>query len=224
MIISGMFGVMLGSILWMDRVFMFQFMVSRPIIMAPLIGLVMGDVRVGLLVGASFELLWLNAPPVGAYLPNDESFCTAVAVPVAVCASGSMSSAAAAGLSILMCIPLSFVGRLLDTHLRTINERLVPKGEEASERGVSRALRKALGRSYLYAFVSIGACALILTAATSLFSGLLPEKVLVPLSSMPAVSIVVGLAALVSKDFPRRAHTGMFILGMALVLLMTWIL
>ena len=84
MITEGFLGVLSGSLLWMDRVYIFQLMISRPMIMGPIIGFVMGDVKIGILIGASLELLWLNAPPVGSYLPNDESFCTAVAVPVAV--------------------------------------------------------------------------------------------------------------------------------------------
>jgi mannose/fructose/N-acetylgalactosamine-specific phosphotransferase system component IIC len=224
MIMSGIFGVLLGSILWMDRVFMFQFMVSRPMIMAPLIGLAMGDVKIGLFVGASLELLWLNATPVGAYLPNDESFCAAIAVPVAVTASVTMSDASAAGLAILLSMPFSFVGKSLDTYIRTINERLMPNTGEISERDVGSALRKALGRAFFYALISIGSCTLLLSAVAWLIRGYLSEIVHTALSIMPFACIVIGLAALVSKDIPRRLPTGMFVLGLALVLLLTWIL
>ena len=224
MIISGTMGVLLGSILWMDRVFMFQFMVSRPMIMAPLIGLVMGDVKIGFIVGASLELLWLNAPPVGAYLPNDESFCAAIAVPVAVNASLTMSDTSAAGMAILLSMPFSFVGRSLDMHIRTINEQLIPITGEVDERDVRSALRKALGRAFFYSVISIGASTLLMTTITSLIRDLLPEIILTSLSVMPFACIIIGLAALVGKDIPRRVPTGMFVLGLALVLLLTWIL
>jgi mannose/fructose/N-acetylgalactosamine-specific phosphotransferase system component IIC len=224
MIMTMIFGVVLGAVMWMDRVFMFQFMVSRPMIMAPLIGFVMGDIRAGLLIGASLELLWLNAPPVGSYLPNDESFCVAVAVPVAIFATGSMNVSAAAGYSILLSMPFSLAGRSMDMHLRTLNERLIPPGCERGEKEVRSAMRKALARAFLYALVSIGVCTAILVTATSFVKGYIPEFVLTSFSYMPFMCIVIGLATLVSKDIPRRAHSGMFVLGMALALVLAWIL
>jgi mannose/fructose/N-acetylgalactosamine-specific phosphotransferase system component IIC len=224
MIVSEILGILLGSILWMDRVFMFQFMISRPMIMAPLVGLIMGDVWIGILVGASLELIWLNAPPVGSYLPNDESFCAAVAVPVAVYAGGSMSTPSAAGFSILMSIPFSLVGRALDMHIRTVNERLIPVNGEIGEKDVGWAMKKALVRAFLFALVSIGACTATLTAVVVLLRNYLPGFILTSFSYMPFMCIIAGISVLVSKEVPRRIHIGMFILGAILILALTWIL
>jgi len=153
MIISGFWGVLAGSLLWLDRVFIFQLMFSRPLIMGPIIAFLMGDMKIGILIGASLELLWLNAPPVGSYLPNDESFCTAAAVPVAVLAGSSMDHSAAAGLSILLSLPVSLVGRSLDIRLRIINERLITPGGLISEKGVATVMKRAIVRTFIAAFV-----------------------------------------------------------------------
>jgi mannose PTS system EIIC component len=224
MIMSMILGALFGAVLWMDRVFMFQIMVNRPMIMAPLIGIVMGDIRAGLLIGASLELLWLNAPPVGSYLPNDESFCTAVAVPVAVFATGSMNASAAVGYAILLSLPFSLAGRSLDMHLRTMNERLITAGKEIGEQEVKYVMRKALARAFFYALICIGVGIAILVAFTSLIKGYIPGFILTSLSYMPFLCIIIGLSALVSKDIPRRVPTGMFILGVTLVLVLSWIL
>ena len=48
---------LVGGILGMDRIVM-QAMLSRPIVSAPLVGWVLGDVYTGLIVGALFELFW----------------------------------------------------------------------------------------------------------------------------------------------------------------------
>jgi len=217
-------GIVLGAVLWMDRVFMFQVMVSRPLVMAFLIGLAMGDIKTGMLVGASYELLWLNAPPVGAYLPNDESFCTAVAVPAAVFAGNFMAVPAAAGLSILLGMPFSMAGRSLDMHLRTINEKLIQPKPFPGEPAVRSAMRRALVRSFLYALASIGLCTLIVTAATFLMKGYLPAFIHVPLTYVPFICMITGLSALVTKDLPRRYPAGMLVLGIAVAYFMIWIL
>jgi hypothetical protein len=112
----------------------------------------------------------------------------------------------------------------LDMHIRTINEQLIPITGEIDERDVRSALRKALGRSFFYSVISIGASTLLMTAIASLIRDILPEIILTSLSVMPFACIIIGLAALVGKDIPRRVPTGMFVLGLALVLLLTWIL
>ena len=213
-----------GSLLWMDRVYIFQLMISRPMIMGPIIGFVMGDVKIGILIGASLELLWLNAPPVGSYLPNDESFCTAVAVPVAIMAGASMDHMAASGLSILLSLPAALMGRYLDTRLRTLNERLIPAGSQVMENDVSIAMRKAVARAFSLAFIMISACVIILGAITFFIKSVIPDGILAALKFMPFACVIIGLAALISKELPSKSHAGVFILGMTLVLLLTWIL
>ncbi|HVN72791.1 MAG TPA: PTS sugar transporter subunit IIC [Desulfomonilia bacterium] len=224
MIATGFLGVLAGTILWLDRVYLFQLMLSRPIIMGPIIAFIMGDVKIGLLVGASMELLWLYAPPVGSYLPNDESFCTAAAVPVAFMAGSSIDHTAAAGLSILLCLPVSLAGRSLDMRIRTLNEGLIPIGGEVLERDIKSSLRKAVVRAFVLAFLVLSACVIVIGMLASLIKPLFNGAVLNALSYMPFFCVVIGLAAIVSKEMPRKIHTGMFVLGMAIVLLLTWIL
>ncbi len=218
------FGVLAGAVLWMDRVFVFQFMVSRPMIMGPLIGLVMGDMRTGLLIGVSLELLWLNSPPVGAYLPNDESFCTAVAVPVAVMAASWASPTAAAGLSVLLSLPCSLAGRALDMRLRTMNEGIIARQANTGEREVSQALIKAVSRAFVMALVLLGFCTFVLGWVSSLLRTIIPDILMTALSSVPFACVMIGLASLVSREMPRKLHAGMFALGLVLVLVLTWML
>jgi mannose/fructose/N-acetylgalactosamine-specific phosphotransferase system component IIC len=224
MITEAFWGVLAGSLLWLDRVYIFQLMISRPMIMGPIIGIFMGDVKVGILIGASLELLWLNAPPVGSYLPNDESFCTAVAVPVAVIASVYMDNMAASGLSILLSLPAALVGRFLDTRLRMLNEGLLPAGSHVMEKDFSIAIRKALARAFSLAFIMISTCVILLGTITFFIKAVIPDGILTTLKFMPFACVIIGLAALISKELPSKAHLSVFILGMTLVLLLTWIL
>ena len=64
-----------------------SFMYNRPIIMGPLVGLVLGDLRLGIMTGATLELVWLGAFPVGASFViktgGDPGAAIALAVPVA---------------------------------------------------------------------------------------------------------------------------------------------
>ncbi len=224
MILSIFLAAAVGALLWLDRVYIFQFLVSRPIILSPIVGLSMGDVSTGLIVGASLELLWLNAPPVGAYLPNDESFCAAVATPAAVFASLSMNHAAAAGLALVVCLPFALLGRAIDTWIRTMNESLLPRDIEDIERTVSRSMAKALMRSYIIVFAALLVITGMFSVMIPLISSRLPAFIISTLGFMPTVSIIIGLAGLVAKDFPRLSRAGLFILGMIIVLTISWVL
>lgn len=44
---------------------------GRPLIMSTLVGLVLGDVKTGIMVGATLELVWLGVFPIGASNPPD---------------------------------------------------------------------------------------------------------------------------------------------------------
>lgn len=224
MIVQSLMGVLAGSVLWLDRVYIFQFMVSRPLIMGPIIAGIMGDMKIGLVIGASLELLWLNAPPVGSYLPNDESFCTAVAVPVAFFAAPLMGQIPASGLSILLCLPVALMGKALDTRLRTLNEGLMIPGKEILEKDISKAVKKAIARAFLYAFIAISACVILFGTLIRVVAYLIPGTLLSVLNFMPFACVIIGLAALISKEMPNRIHTGLFLLGMTIVLFVTWIL
>jgi len=224
MIATSFLGVLTGALLWLDRVYLFQLMLSRPIIMGPLSAFIMGDVKIGILIGASMELLWLYAPPVGSYLPNDESFCTAAAIPVAFIAGSSIDHTAAAGLSIILCLPVSLAGRSLDMHIRTLNEGLLSMSGEILEKDVKSAVIKASGRAFVLALLVLSACVIVIGILASLIIPFLGDVVLNSLSCMPFFCVVIGLAAIVSREMPRKIHTGMFVLGMAIILLLTWIL
>jgi mannose/fructose/N-acetylgalactosamine-specific phosphotransferase system component IIC len=223
MIIKVAMGIMAGALLWLDRVYAFQLMVSRPMIMSPLIGALMGNLTVGLAVGAALELLWLNAPPVGAYLPKDESFCAAAVTPAAVLAASWLPEAPAAGLALFAGLPLSLAGRSLDAHIRNLNQNLVTVSPAVAERTVGQAMAKALGRSFLYGLLALAAgtgalCAVVVVAAPRL-----PAPALTALSYMPSASVAIGLAGLVSNDISRPAKAGLFVLGMVMLLLLSWI-
>lgn len=51
--------------------FLASAMINRPLVMGALVGLVLGDLRTGVMVGATLELVWLGAMAIGASNPPD---------------------------------------------------------------------------------------------------------------------------------------------------------
>ena len=215
----------IGSILWMDRVYVFQFMLSRPIIMAPILGLVFGDVQTGLLTGACLELLWLNSPPVGSFLPEDESFCAAVATPVACYAASTMvPSAAAVGLSLVLSMPSVFIGKAIDTYQRRSSEALVDvKESDKLDKYIGKKLGKALVLAFVRVFSAIFILSLVLVVLVCFVGPSIPKDMCAALAYIPYLSITIGLASLVRTGRSLRLDIVSFLMGMITVFAIEWI-
>src|SRR4051812_2473903 len=64
---------LIGGLAAVERKGAFQFMLSRPIVLGPLLGWALGDARGGLLLGVPLELLFLGGVNLGGNLPDNES-------------------------------------------------------------------------------------------------------------------------------------------------------
>lgn len=93
---------------FLDKAFLHTFF-YRPIVIAPLVGLVFGDLSTGLQVGVSVELMFLAVVFVGTAIPPDETISAGLAA----------------------ALPISFIGQIFrQTRNSTIYEftqRMVDK-------------------------------------------------------------------------------------------------
>jgi mannose/fructose/N-acetylgalactosamine-specific phosphotransferase system component IIC len=74
-----------GGLICLDRVFI-QAMLSRPVVIAPLIGLLFNSPYTGLIIGAFIELIWIDRIPVGTYIPPNDSIAAILATSTAIIA------------------------------------------------------------------------------------------------------------------------------------------
>jgi mannose/fructose/N-acetylgalactosamine-specific phosphotransferase system component IIC len=114
---------LVGGVLALDATSVGQFMVSRPLVSGALTGWVMGDPRLGFLVGALLELYLLVSFPTGGARFPEGSTATVVAVAsaAAVDAPGAVAIGVAAGLV------WGQVGGVTITWLRRLNGHFVPE-------------------------------------------------------------------------------------------------
>jgi len=120
-LLAGLVSMLVG----LDRVAFAQFMISRPIVVGPLTGWVLGNTLIGLEVGMLVELLWLGRLPVGAAIPPDD---TQIALGATVMALSMEKFLGLHGmpiviLAVLVAIPLGKLGQLFDRLARYVNDR-----------------------------------------------------------------------------------------------------
>lgn len=77
---------LVGALLELDTTYAFQLTFSRGILAGPLLGLITGDVMIGLQVGIFTELLFIDISPLGGLLPPSSAICCTVSM--ALCTFG----------------------------------------------------------------------------------------------------------------------------------------
>ncbi|MEN6507623.1 MAG: PTS sugar transporter subunit IIC [Smithella sp.] len=144
-----------GSLLCLDRVFM-QTMICRPVIIAPVIGIILGNPYAGLIIGAILELFWMERIPIGIYIPPNDSIAAVLAASTAILAGQALGSVSKelTALSILLAIPFGIIAKRMDVKIVESNNLLSDQALEAAKRLDIRAIERAtcLGMAKLFAF------------------------------------------------------------------------
>lgn len=213
-----------GAVVALDSVQVGQVMISRPIVVGPLSGAILGDVETGLWVGALTELVWISILPVGAYTPPDSTLATFAAVAAAVPWGGG-APAVAAGIAV--GVPVGVVGRRVDMRLRHRMTRTSERVSAALEAGRI----PPLGAEILSGCAGPAAKTFLLVLATGILARIAADPVRDLLArATVARGLATGVALLPAVGFAMvtdllefRLHARFF-LGGALFAAVLWCL
>lgn len=154
-----------GNIILMFLIAFFAYMHSffgstmwnRPIVVGPLVGLALGDVEAGLKLGATLELVFMGAFPVGASNPPDFVSGTIIATAYVIMSGQSISSA------VLLAVPIATLVLLIDnlqmTFLLTHASHKADKyAQDGNIKGVERTqiIYSILNKVILALVVAVG--------------------------------------------------------------------
>ena len=213
----------------LDRTAVLQLMVSRPIVVAPLTGWLLGDALIGLQIGALVELLWMGRLPVGAAIPPDDTQ-VAVGSTVLAITMGQMmgfTGLAFTMLCILITMPLGKVGQLFDRWARHLNGRLLQRAQDAVAAGQWQVAEKSHLWGMGHFAVSSLATFMVIVAAGSLVLYYLAPLLIGPVTNAaPWLQValpVLGTSIILSSINVRRSLT-LFSASFTTALLMLWLL
>ncbi len=197
---------LLAGLIGVDRLAVGQFMISQPIVAAPIIGWVMGDFHTGLLVGAVLELFWLQGLPVGGYVPKDATLAAILTTALALGASPVRGVPDVAWITwvFLWVGLLMSPAAALDRWVRQKNAFLidVARSDGNIGRGITRAVWMGVGVFYLYYFcVTLPVLWLSAGALKSTYGWLSP-RLLPGLRLFFFLLPAMGMASLLT----RKAH------------------
>ncbi len=110
---------------------------ARPIIVGPLVGLVLGDLTTGVIMGATFESVFLGVIAVGGVRPADETIGAVIGTAIAILTSADTGSALA------IAVPVALLGSSLrQVSKAVIIPLFIPVMDKAAANGDQSALKK----------------------------------------------------------------------------------
>ena len=199
-------GLLYTFIMWFDGRVLSWSCLMRPIVLAPLSGLIMGDLNTGILMGAALESIYMGISSIGGATPADAPLAAIITTAFAILTDAGMETALALSIPIgtvmasfnSMCTPIwaslaPVLTKLITTgkvkefeitaHILTIVSILVP--------GLACAAAVAVGVEGLQAFLTM-----------------LPLWVMSGLGAASSMMMAVGFAILVSMIWSKE--TGYF--------------
>lgn len=109
-------------------------MMTRPIIMGPLVGLVLGNLEQGIIIGAALEALFIGVVMVGAAIPPDVGLAGVLATALAIMTDTGPEVAVA------IAMPFAVLAQGYNMLIFTIDSFFVEKGIEKAEIGDAKGL------------------------------------------------------------------------------------
>jgi mannose/fructose/N-acetylgalactosamine-specific phosphotransferase system component IIC len=121
----------------------FQFQLARPLVVGPIIGALLGDVTMGLKIGAELELIWMGIVGIGAAVPPDVVVGTGLATSLAILSNAGTEVALA------LAVPVAMGAQALDILIRTLNAGLAHRADRLADLGDY----KGIERTHLYGMI-----------------------------------------------------------------------
>ena len=108
--------------------------IRQPLFAALLIGLIMGDVKQAVIIGAAVQILYIGLVAAGSNLPADDCLAGLIAIPIA------LKSGLSPELAVAIAVPVGVMGVFVDQLRKTINVIFVHMADKYAEEGNTRQI------------------------------------------------------------------------------------
>lgn len=188
-------------------------MISRPVIAGPLIGLIMGDFTTGLAVGASVELMYMGVLPIGGSVPPNAQIAGMLSTVFAITSGGSPE------IGISLALPIGILAQLLIMLAWNINIGLMHRADEfinqGDIKGVERTHLMGLPIFFLVFFIPTFLAIYFGSGAVSSLVEMMPDVLTEGLEIASGILPAVGMAMLLKMmDFQK--YWAFFLFGFVL--------
>ncbi|MFL0249401.1 PTS system mannose/fructose/sorbose family transporter subunit IID [Clostridium neuense] len=183
---------------------------TRPIIMCSLVGLVMGDLKQGIIIGGTLELATMGMMGIGISIPINITIAGVLSAGFAI--SGGLGVKAAVALA----IPVGLLFRLLEHLVTSLYDIVAAKllfnrPEKNNPRQVTIAFWVVFGLSALFIFLIIFISVLLGSSAVKEVSNAIPKTIMDAVSTGAALLTALGFAMLFNLTMTKQTLAFYFI-------------
>ena len=187
-------------------------MLQRPIISAPLVGLIFGQFEVGVIIGGTLELAWLGMMNIGATQP------ASVEVGGVVATAFTIASGGGTDLALVIGVPVALLASYIQSCISVFCSWFIHKADKYVEAGDI----DGVNRIHLYtSFIKIGGLGIVtfvslLIGAPAVQSVInsIPENIMSGFGAindlLPAVGFAMLLAVMNNKKYMPFFFIGFF--------------
>lgn len=209
--------ILVGLLYWisMGRAqYYFSFAIRKPVVLGVLIGLIYGDVALGLSYGAALQLMYMGGIEAGGNIPSDQALASCIAIPAAIVNNLDPGSAVA------LAVPFGVLGVLINNVRRTVNSFYNTKADQCVENGeydklsVFSFLVPWLTNGVLY-FTPVFITTLFGAGIVEAFINVIPQWLMTGLSNagnmLPALGFAMTLVVMGKKHYLPFFVLGFFL-------------
>ena len=189
-------------------------MIRRPLLIAPLVGVILGDLQSGLLIGATLEVMWMGIGNVGAYSAPDIISGTAIGTALGIMSGGGVATAVA------LAVPTSLLAQQLLILYRSSIVMLNPIAKRWAKTGDFSKIFKINFVPMIFVFLirALPTFLAIYFGAGAIESAVaaLPDSIMTGLSVAGKIIPAVGIALLMQMMIKKGEMWVFLILGFTL--------
>lgn len=130
-------------------------MIRRPLLIATVVGIILGDIPTALLIGATLEIMWMGVGNVGAYSAPDMISGTVIATALGIISGGGTATAVAVAVPTFLAIHFGsdFITLVVEALPEVVIKGLGVAGKIIPAVGIALLMQMMIKKAELWVFI-----------------------------------------------------------------------
>ncbi|MEG2651885.1 MAG: PTS N-acetylgalactosamine transporter subunit IIC, partial [Eubacterium sp.] len=184
--------------------------IHRPLVTGLVVGLILGDVKTGLIVGATLEFVWMGMVPLAGAQPPNVVIGGVIGTSIAIL--GGLDAQAAVGLAVPFAVAVQAAITLIFTLFSFFMHKADRFAEEGDTKGIAGINYAGLVVLFLFYFIVAFLPIYLGADKAAAIVGMIPEWAIHGLSIAGGVMPAIGFAMLL-KIMLKKEYVAFMIIG-----------
>ncbi|WP_270791923.1 PTS mannose/fructose/sorbose/N-acetylgalactosamine transporter subunit IIC [Enterococcus avium] len=193
---------LIGAISQLESRIMGEIKLSQPIVTGLLVGIVLGDIKTGVILGAQFQLVWMGVSGVGATPMMDVGLGSTLGTAFAIMSGTGIEVA------LTLALPIALLSQYINVFIRTTLNAFMHKADKyaqvADMRGMARIHWFGASLFFLLGFIPCFCGILFGSDAVNNVVKAIPEFIIHGLNAASKIFPALGFALLMQVTITKK--------------------